>query len=111
MFDLTEEGKVTKLLRLYGREFDQIKQFIDSLTYINKLSYDKKENVPDQLISNLAKTLGWDYFTLINEAELMSGFLSVDSNERDLGVDLLPAEVDIELWRRILINVNYFLEE
>ncbi len=108
IYDLTEEGKMTKLLRIYGEEFDKIKQFIDSLVYINKVTYNKKNNIPDQLVGNLAKTLGWNYFSLVTEEELMTKFLSVDDNERNLHTDLLPAEVDIELWRRILINTNYF---
>lgn len=108
VYDLTDEGKMTKLLRIYGREFDQLKEFIDSLVYINRVSYDKKNNIPDQLISNLAKTFGWDYFSLLNEEELMGKFLSIDDAERNLNQDLLPAEVNIELWRRILINTNYF---
>jgi len=108
IYDLTEEGKMTKLLRVCGREFDQVRQFIDSLTYINKITYDKINNIPDQLIKNLAKTLGWNYFSLVNENELADSLFTIDENERNLNTDLLPAEVDIELWRRILINTNYF---
>ncbi len=107
-YDLTEEGKMTKLLKIYGREFDQIRQFIDSLVHINKVTYDKINNIPDQLVMNMAKTFGWDYFSLINESELMNSFLTVDELERNLNEDLLPAEIDIELWRRILNNTNYF---
>jgi hypothetical protein len=107
-YDLTEEGKITKLLRLYGWEFDKLKEFIDSLVYINRVSYDKKNNIPDQLVSNLARTFGWNYFSLVNETELVNSLLSIDENERNLDEDLLPAEIDIELWRRILINTNYF---
>ena len=107
-YDLTDEGKMTKLLRIYGREFDQLREFIDSLTYINKITYDKINNVPDQLVKNLSKTFGWDYFSLVNENELISSFLTIDENERNLHLDLLPAEIDIELWRRILMNTNYF---
>ena len=107
-YDLTEEGKMTKLLRVYGWEFDQIKKFIDSLVNINTVTYDKLNNIPDQLVSNLARTFGWNYFTLVNETELVSSFLTVDETERNLKTDLLPAEINIELWRRILINTNYF---
>lgn len=106
-YDLTEHGKITKLLRIYGREFDQIRQFIDSLVYINKITYDKINNIPDQLIKNLAKTLGWEYFNLISEKDLVNSILTIDDSERNLFDDLLPAEIDIELWRRILINTNY----
>lgn len=107
-YDLTEDGKMTKLLRIYGREFDLMREFIDSLVYINTITYDKVNNIPDQLVSNLARTFGWDYFSLVNEAELVDSFFTIDNLERNLHTDLLPAEVNIELWRRILMNTNYF---
>jgi hypothetical protein len=107
-YDLTDQGKMTKLLRLYGREFDQMRQFIDSLVHINKVTYDKVNNAPDQVIRNLARTFGWDYFSLLNESELVDSLLSIDDQERNLNTDLLPAEIDIELWRRIIMNTNYY---
>ena len=107
-YDLTSEGKMLKLLKIYGREFDQLREFIDSLVYIDRVSYIKTKNIPDQLIKNLSRTFGWDYFSLVNENELVQSFLTIDENERDLNKDFLPAEIDIELWRRILMNTNYF---
>lgn len=107
-YDITEDGKISKLLRLYGAEFDQLRQFIDSLVNINKVTYDKLNNAPDQIIKNMASTFGWDYFSLVNESELVEGFLTVDDKERNLNDDILPAEIDIELWRRILNNTSYF---
>lgn len=107
-YDLTEEGKMTKLLRLYGREFDELRQFIDSLVNINRVTYDKLNNIPDQLVRNLARVFGWNYFSLVNENELVKSFLTISSEERNLNTDLMPAEIDIELWRRILINTSYF---
>ena len=107
-YDFTEEGKMTKLLKIYGWEFDQLREFIDSLVYINKVTYDKKNNIPDQLIKNLARTFGWDYFSLVNESELVNGFFTVDDEERDLNQEILPAEIDVELWRRIIMNTSYF---
>ena len=107
-YDLTDRGKVTKLLRIYGREFDELRQFIDSLVYINKVTYNKINNAPDQIIKNLAKTFGWDHFSLVNETELVDSILSIDDQERNLNTDLIPVEIDIELWRRIIINTSYF---
>lgn len=107
-YDLTDDKKMTKLLRIYGAEFDQLKQFIDSLVYINKTTYNKKKNAPDQVISNLARTFGWDHFSLLKEDELVNNLLNVDDLNENTSDDLTPAEVDIELWRRILINTNYF---
>ena len=106
VFDTTQEGKITKLLRIYGREFDQIKTFIDSLVNINKTSYKKTDNIPDRLVKNLANTMGWDVFSITEERDIVNAFFSneiIQSND-----NLLPAEIDIELWRRILINTNYY---
>jgi len=107
-YDLTENRKISKLLKIYGWEFDQIRGFIDSLMYINKITYDKINNTPDIIIKNIARTFGWDYFNLLNENELVDSILTIDEQERNLHKDLLPAEIDIELWRRILLNTNYF---
>jgi len=107
-YDITEEGKISKLLRIYGAEFDQLRQFIDSLVNINKVTYDKLNNAPDQIIKNMANTFGWEYFSLVNESELIDGFLTIDDIERNLNDNILPAEIDVELWRRILNNTSYF---
>ncbi|MFW6226177.1 MAG: hypothetical protein ACOC3V_04410, partial [bacterium] len=108
LYDLTNDGKITKLLRLYGREFDQIREFIDSLVYVNTVKYDKTNNIPDKLVKNLARTFGWDYFDLLNEDELVESVFSIDENERNLSTDLMPSEINIELWRRILLNTSYY---
>lgn len=105
-FDNTDEQKMTKLLRIYGKEFDNIRIFIDSLSQINKVSYDKEDNVPDRLVKNLARSFGWNTFQIVSEESLVESFFS---NEIDRSYNNhTPAEIDIELWRRILINSNHF---
>jgi hypothetical protein len=106
-YDSTDEGKMTKLLRIYGREFDKIRELIDSLLYINTVTYDKKNNIPDSLIYNLVSLFGWEYQSIIDDSISKTPF-NIDDNERNRNTDLLPSEINIELWRRILINTNYF---
>ncbi len=105
--DNTADEKMKKLIRLYGASFDNLKVFIDSLVTINKLSYNKTKNVPDVLVKNLASTMGWEPIALVHEDDLLEGFFSTVDKKPD---DLLPPEVDIELWRRILINTNYLFK-
>lgn len=105
--DLTDDGKVEQLLRIYGKTFDNIKVFIDALVTINKLSYNKKKNIPDILVKNFARTLGWDVTTLVADDNLLNSFFSIEDKQPS---DLLPPEVDTELWRRILINTNYLFK-
>lgn len=107
LYDTTEDQKMSKLLRIYGRNFDNIKVYIDAIANINTLSYDKKNNIPDILVKNFAKTLGWDVTTLVSEDDLLSSFFSTTAINSN---DYTPPEVDIELWRRILLNTNYFFK-
>jgi hypothetical protein len=108
-YDNTENGNMEKLLRVYGREFDEIKSFIDGLTYVNRVSYDKVENIPDMLIKNLAQNLGWNAFNIVDEKDIIDSLFSFDKS-KELGVYSTPYEIDIELWRRIIINTNWFFK-
>jgi hypothetical protein len=107
LYDSTQDEKMSKLLRVYGRNFDNIKVYIDAIANINTLTYDKKNNVPDVLVKNFAKTLGWNVTTLVTDDDLLNSFFSTTEIKVD---DYTPPEVDIELWRRIIINTNYLFK-
>ena len=108
-FDNTNSFKPESIIKIYGKEIDDIKKFIDSLMYVNNISYDKINNVPDALIKNLARTLGWKAQNIINDKDLLN---SVFANDRSGDTDITAslAEVDIELWRRLVLNTSWFLK-
>lgn len=106
MYDQTDQEKIKKLLRIYGAEYDKIRTFIDSIVYINKISYDKVKNTPDLLVKNLARTLGWNTFTIVGGDDLISSIVNTEYDDSENNP--IPAEIDIELWRRIILNSNYY---
>jgi len=109
----TPDGKIDKLLKIYGREFDEVKTFIDGLAFANRITYDKKENIPDQLVKNLAKTLGWGVLKSVGEEDLLTSFLGKTSSRISFSghsKNFTPAEMDIELWRRIVLNTNWLFK-
>jgi hypothetical protein len=55
----TAGQKMNKTLKVYGREFDEVKKYIDGLAYANHVSYDKKNNAPDEIIKYIARVMGW----------------------------------------------------
>ena len=61
----TPDQKYEKLLQIYGRSFDETRQFITALGNINSVHYTVKNDIPSQLLKNLAQTLGWitNFFT------------------------------------------------
>ena len=66
----TEGQKVKKIFQLYGRFFDDVKKFIDNIAYMNNVTYDKINNVPDLLLKNLAGLLGLDVITSITDRNI-----------------------------------------
>lgn len=97
--------KVSKLLRVYGAEFDVVKKYIDGLSFANVVTYNKKDNTSDNLIKMMAKTMGFDVLlTLggfnVNEDTAQGENSPFNGYSRELS----PYEIDIELWRRLVIN-------
>jgi hypothetical protein len=112
-FDTDDEGsgnnsqsrKVNKLLKIYGREFDEVKKYVDSIKYANVVTYDKKNNTPDELIKNMARTLGFEAIKSVSDNSLLryiakSNEVIFSGQSRSMSVK----EIDTELWRRLVIN-------
>tara|TARA_R110000824_G_scaffold4945_9_gene23171 strand:+ start:4915 stop:7887 length:2973 start_codon:yes stop_codon:yes gene_type:complete len=107
----TDDERVKKTLRIYGREFDQTKQFIDGLAFAHTVSYDKKNNIPDVLVKNLANMLGWDTLNTSSVEGLLQTFVSPTAavySGQSKGYSF--AEMDIELWRRLILNTAYLFK-
>lgn len=59
--EYVENGeKVSQLIRLFGREFDEIKFYIEGIKHYNQITYDDSNNIPDYFLSDELETDGWD---------------------------------------------------
>ena len=108
LYDLDQDStgqKVTKTLRIYGRSFDEINNFIDGISFANTVSYNKQDNIPDIYIKNLARVLGWELTSSVIENGLLSSYVTTsNSTYEGQSVGLTAVEADVELWRRIILN-------
>lgn len=52
--------RIQKTLRLFGREFDEIKTYIDALKNYQKVDYGKNNSLPDYFLTDALSTEGWD---------------------------------------------------
>ena len=102
----TTGQRVSKLLRVYGAEFDVVKKYINGISFANVVTYSKKDNTSDNLIKMMAKTLGFDVLLATS-----SGFNLLENDDpsddpvfQGYARSLSPKEIDIELWRRLVIN-------
>jgi len=103
--EVSEGQKINRTLRIYGREFDEIKRYIDGIKFTNTVTYDKKDNTPDAVLKYLAKTLGWGMITSVLEDDLLMTYLRPsDPSYSGQTRGLTPYEAEIEMWRRIILN-------
>jgi len=104
----TAGQKMNKTLKIYGREFDEIKKYTDGISFANTVSYDKKNNTPDQLVKYLARVLGWELTSSIVENDLINNYLKLGSKTYPgYSRGLSPSEAETELWRRLILNSSF----
>lgn len=108
--DLDIDGaKATKLIRIYGVEFDEVKKYIDGIKFAHVVTYDKKNNTPDTLVKDLSKMLGFGEFNFLTDVNILKNVLP--SNGAGLmsgtSTNLSLEEIDIELYRRLILNVAW----
>lgn len=100
--------KMNKTLTIYGREFDDLNNFITGIQFAHTVSYDKQDNIPDIYLKNLAKVFGWGLVSSVLENNLLSNYVSnAASTYSGQSVGLTAVEADVELWRRIILNTPW----
>lgn len=55
--------RMKDVLRIYGRFFDDIKRYIDTIKLNNKITFDGINNLPDAELSDKAQIHGWEVFS------------------------------------------------
>ena len=55
-------SKIEGLFWVYGREFDDLKRYIDHLKSVNVITYDQKNNISDYILSDKLELNGWEVY-------------------------------------------------
>lgn len=129
--DFVDGGsRMEKLIRVYGRVFDDIKRYIDGIRFTSKLSYDGYNNMPDAEISDKLDYNGWDIYSTIpyfpeedesgnvNGDDLSTVYISDDALD-GFGIkwflsknnnEVTAAESDISFLRRLALSSKYLIK-
>ena len=105
--------KVEKIFQIYGRSFDQIKQFIDGLAYMNSVNYNPSNDIPSELLVNLSRTLGWSSnFSPITNEDFLSSVFGNTSTPTYPGYAraLTPTELNYAYYRNLILNASYLFK-
>jgi hypothetical protein len=105
--------KVEKVFQIYGRSFDQIKQFIDGLAFMNSVNYNPENDIPSELLVDLAQTLGFNsnFSPITNEDFLSSVFGNqVKSTYPGFARAQTPTELNYAFYRNLILNAAYLFK-
>lgn len=88
-------SKVEKLIRLFGREFDEIKRHIDGIKHYNVLTYQKEDNMPNYFLTDALEIEGWDvkniYPLTMKETINSSSTNIAQSIDGNVGMELISS--------------------
>ncbi len=105
-YESIDTSRILPVLKVWGRQYDDIKRYIDNIKYITNITYNKQNNTPDYFISDTLEMGGWETGTLTT------------TWDNDMVTDVLysghqtgytASEVNIETLRRLKLNSPYLL--
>lgn len=123
--------RMQKIIRVFGRVFDDVKIYIDSIKNITNITYDTKKNMPDALLSDKCDLAGIDIKSTIGQnydidASIGESFLStveknkcwINENESNHkkwystrnSTDIYPDICDNEFMRRLSLSAKRVMQ-
>jgi hypothetical protein len=105
----TDDHKVGKTLKIYGRSFDETKKYIDSLSHTTSVNYNVKDDIASALLPNLAQTLGWktNISPIQNNSFLSTLYESYDSEFSGMSESYPLEELQNQYYRNLILNSAY----
>lgn len=109
----TPDQKIEKVIQIYGRSFDETKKFIDALANMNSVNYNVKNDIPSQLLTNLAQTLGIDTkISPITNTGLLDAVFDPNSKQIYPGqiTPDTPTQLNYQYFRNLILNAAYMFK-
>jgi len=109
----TQGRKVEKIFQIYGRSFDEIKKYIDGLAFMNSVNYNPSNDVPSELLDELARTLGWNSnFSPITNLNYVASVFGNQTKPNFPGYARAqtPTELNYSFYRNLILNSAYFFK-
>ena len=111
----TSDQKVEKVLQIYGKSFDDIKKYITALSFMTSVNYNVGNDIPSQLLKNLAQTLGWaTNISPISETELLNSVFG-DKNSNTsvypgISQQQTPDSLNYQYYRNLILNSAFLFK-
>lgn len=99
--ELIDEERIPSILRVYGRQFDDIKRYIENIRNTPNLSYSENNNVPDNILNKLLEYDGWD---VKNASPSDENKIETLIEYPGKNIKASPEDANLEFMRRLGLN-------
>jgi hypothetical protein len=94
------------LLFVWSKFFDEMKIFIDSVSNTLSVDYDSENNAPDKMLPFIADYYGFTLPNIFSSANADQYIKGLNVNTDDIRAFAPLREVQSQIWRRILTNLQ-----
>ena len=105
-----DSSRIKSMVHIQGRQFDDIKRYIDNIKTVNSISYNEQNNVPDYFLSDITNNNGWETNVVMNTNELAPGY-SITGNSESSSILSVSGkssnEINNMFFRRLALSSNY----
>jgi len=104
-------SRMKAMLRVHGRLYDDIKRYADGIKYINSITYDGVNNLPDYFLSDVVELGGYEAKS-INKLQKTNQNQDISSEDCFSGVSAMSVnEINGEFMRRMALSKEYISSE
>jgi hypothetical protein len=106
-----DASRMKAMVHIQGRQFDDIKRYIDNIKYTNSITYDEQNNVPDYFLSDINENEGWETINVANNSELTKLSTTIEDGSGTT-ISLFtsgktPGFVNSTFLRRLALSSSY----
>ena len=108
LVDFTLSSKIQKLINIIGRQFDEIKKYIDNIKHSNNISYTQENNTPDYFLTDNLELCGWETKEILSD---ISKDLLIDNFYDNTLKGYTAVDANNEFLRRLILNSSNILSK
>lgn len=116
--DYFDATRMEAMIRIHGRVYDDIIRYANGIKYVNSITYDEKNNIPDYFLSDKIELYGFDSKSIneFQKYETIESRTSVElTSDNVFSATMLSGittfEVNGEFMKRFALSEKYILSE
>lgn len=106
--DLIDTERMSCILRVAGRQFDDLKRYIENIKFTVNVSYDSRNNMPDKAMAKFLEMMGWE---VKNVSPINDNSLIEVEDYPGMNVKTRPEEANTEFLKRMILNSRNILSK